>query len=218
MTDVERDDTRLKALRDAPEPEVGPVRELVVNKLWLWRKIGLVLGVMIALLIAATMLSPIPGARYVVGGIDKIYQAIAFAVLVFPLILTDSRRWKWVVPVAVLYGGLIELIQPTVGRHAEWLDWGADVTGVLMGAALAELLHDRLRDRFFADDGASDESDADEAARLEAMRAEMMDELRVALHEELTSISRIDTAAGQEVDTPPGQTTEDPARSALLRH
>ena len=45
MTDVERDDTRLKALRDAPEPEVGPVRELVVNKLWLWRKIGLVLGV-----------------------------------------------------------------------------------------------------------------------------------------------------------------------------
>lgn len=203
MSDVDRIDARLAVLRDAggsqvePNAERGPVRDLVVSKLWLWRKIGLMLGVMITLLIAATSLSPIPTDRYMVGGLDKIYQALAFAALVFPLILTDARRWKWVVPLAVAYGGVIELIQPTVGRHAEWLDWGADVTGVLMGAALAELLHDRLRDRFFADSRDASDSAEDEAQRLEAMRAEMMDDLRQALREELSSITRIDAATAQ---------------------
>ena len=58
------------------------------------------------------------------------------------------------------------------------------------GAALAEILHDRIRDRFFAVDGGDEaEEDAEaEAQRIEAMRAELMDELRVALREELNTL------------------------------
>jgi hypothetical protein len=162
----------------------------MVGQTWLWRWSGLVLSLLIALLVASLTLTPLPAGRFVTGGLDKVYHFLAFAALIFPAILTDSRRWFWAVPAAVAYGGLIELIQPSVGRSAEWLDFGADLTGVLAGAALAEILHDRIRDRFFAVEVPvlpQDEAEA-EARRMEAMRADLMDELRVVLREELSGM------------------------------
>ncbi len=43
---------------------------------------------------------------------------------------------------AILYGGLIEIIQEyfTIRRTAEWLDWGADILGVGLGFSLGGLL------------------------------------------------------------------------------
>lgn len=43
---------------------------------------------------------------------------------------------------AVLYGGLIELAQYyiTNTRSADWLDWGADIVGIIAGVGLFELL------------------------------------------------------------------------------
>lgn len=167
----------------------GAPSALRVGQTWLWRWSGLVLGLMIALVIAVLTLSPMPAGR-LGHGIDKVYHFLAFAGLIFPLILTNSRRWTWAVPLSVAYGGLIELIQPSVGRSAEWLDFGADITGVLAGAALAEILHDRLRDRFFALEAppGPEVEAAAEAARLEAMRADLVDELREVLREELSNL------------------------------
>jgi VanZ family protein len=39
----------------------------------------------------------------------------------------------------ILCGGLIELIQPYVNRHGEWLDMLANTSGVILGALLAHL-------------------------------------------------------------------------------
>ncbi|MBN8294471.1 VanZ family protein [Rhodobacter sp. NTK016B] len=168
------------------------MQTLAVGQAWFWRVSGLVVSVVAALLIAALTLTPIPTQTTLANGLDKVYHFVAFVGLIFPLILTDSRRWPWAVPLCIAYGGLIELIQPTVGRAAEWLDFGADVTGVLAGAALAEILHDRIRDRFFAVDGLGEDEELSdeeaEAARVEAMRIDLMDELRVVLREELTTL------------------------------
>ncbi|GAB4270003.1 MAG: hypothetical protein Kow0013_21960 [Pararhodobacter sp.] len=178
--------------RDA-EPGRGAgqtLRLMISQREWLWRKSGLVFAGFLALVIASLTLTPLPGGISVPGGIDKVYHFVAFTALIFPLILTDSRRWFWAVPAAILYGGAIELIQPTVGRTAELLDFGADITGVLAGAALAEILHDRIRATVFELPDApvspedTGESDAD---RMEAMRAELMAEMRRALREELSS-------------------------------
>ncbi len=158
----------------------------------LWRRAGLLLGVALAVLVGLATLLPVNGAVPQVSGLDKVYHFIAFAVLIFPLILTDSRRWFWAVPLAIAYGGAIELIQPSVGRGAEWLDWGADISGVLAGAALAELLHDRLHRRFLAasHNEAARLAAESEAARAEAMRLALMEDLRSVLREELAAINR----------------------------
>lgn len=197
MRDMDRVEERLKAIRGAPNGASEGVRTFIAGQEWAWRKLGLVMGFVLAILIAGLTLSPMPANVFAVSNIDKLYHFAAFACLIFPLIVTDSRRWFWAVPMVVLYGGAIELIQPTVGRMAEWLDFGANVTGVLAGAALAELLHDRIRRAVFDADTqlADPEQSQAEEQRLELMRAELMDELRVVLREELAAVPRLETEA-----------------------
>ena len=203
-------EARLKAMRSSSGGAHTGLRSLIVGQEWAWRKLGLVLALMVALLIAALTLSPMPSGVRIASGFDKLYHFTAFLCLIFPLIVTDSRRWYWAVPLTIIYGGAIELIQPTVGRAAEWLDFGANVSGVLAGAALAELLHDRIRRSVFDADKhlIPGEDDDAEEKRLEAMRVELMDDLRVVLREELAAVPRpgVDAPVGpspaEEADTP----------------
>ena len=186
-------------------PRASWLPALILQREWFWRKAGIVLGGLIAVVLCMTMLTPAPPTGAMVPGMDKLFHTLGFALLVFPLIVTDSRRWFWVVPLAILFGGAIELVQPLVGRRAEWLDFGADVTGVLIGAALAELLHDRIRERMLearAAQALPAEDTTDEAARLERIRAELMDELRVVLREELAG-ARPDAPTRHVVPRPP---------------
>ena len=153
-----------------------------------WRRAGLLAGGLTAVVIGFATLMPVSGALPMGGGLDKLFHVLGFAALVFPLILTDSRRWPWAVPLAIAFGGAIELIQPSVGRTAEWLDFGADVTGVLIGAALGEVLHDRLRARRRRRAATAAARRAESAPPPEARQADLLDEMRVALREELTSL------------------------------
>jgi len=41
-----------------------------------------------------------------------------------------------VLPIALLFGGAIELIQPYLGRGGELADFAADAAGIVFGAAL----------------------------------------------------------------------------------
>ena len=45
---------------------------------------------------------------------------------------------------ASVFGGLIEVIQPSFGRSADMQDWIADIAGVALGIVLA-LVYRRLR-------------------------------------------------------------------------
>lgn len=94
----------------------------------------------LALLCAITVVSLYPHANLLaVPGTDKTHHLIAYAVLVFPTALRRPHRWRLIMLFFILCGGLIELIQPYVNRHGEWLDMLANTSGVILGALLAHL-------------------------------------------------------------------------------
>lgn len=185
--------------------ESGAARKAREQRAHRWRALGLGMGAVLAGIVALAMLVPVPPRAPQAPGLDKLVHFLAFAALIFPVILTDSRRWYWAVPLAIAFGGAIELIQPSVGRGAEWLDWGADISGVLAGAALAELLHDRMLRRVVGqlDAEVARHEAAEEAQRIESLRAEMVADLRIALREELAAIAR-------PVAVPPADASEHP--------
>lgn len=107
--------------------------------------LGLAAGAVLAVIIGLLTLTPAPvpyDAKFV--SIDKLYHLIAFAALVFPVIATDSRRWIWAAPLAIAYGGAIELIQPYVNRTGTWEDAIANTVGVAIGVWLGRRAHRRL--------------------------------------------------------------------------
>lgn len=98
------------------------------------QRIGVLITVILAVIIAALTLAPVSGGD--IPGSDKLYHALAFAALAFPL---PFARPRLAIPVAlgvIAYGGMIELIQPYFNRNAEWADFFADTVGAIIGAAL----------------------------------------------------------------------------------
>jgi hypothetical protein len=178
---------------------------MLVNMRGLWAAAGLMLGSLMAGIILVTTLTPPIYPTFGVSYMDKVYHFGAFALLVFPIILTEPRRWVWAVPVCIGFGGAIELAQPSFGRSAEWLDFGADVSGVLAGAALAEVLHDHIRAwaANLRGDRVEETPEIDEHALREKMREELRAELRETLHQELAKSPMGSLSSAQSGTAPP---------------
>lgn len=97
------------------------------------------LTVLIALALCIATLSP---GMPAVGpqGSDKWQHFGGFALLVLPL---SYARPGWGLPIligAAAFGGLIELVQPSVGRDAEWADLAADIAGAATGILAMRVL------------------------------------------------------------------------------
>jgi VanZ family protein len=107
-------------------------------------KRGRIATAAIALLTVALTLTPGDEQIHAPGGMDKLFHFLAFFALVLPVALTEPRRWVLLVCLAAGLGGAIELIQPHVGRQAEWGDALANAAGALAGALLGRWLHPRL--------------------------------------------------------------------------
>lgn len=103
-------------------------------------RLALALSAVIALAIAVLTLMPGEAVPDAPGG-DKVHHFVAFGALVLPVVVVRPRHALWAVPLAIGYGGAIELIQPHVGRHGEWADAVANALGACMGAALGWGLH-----------------------------------------------------------------------------
>ena len=73
-------------------------------------------------------------------GSDKNYHFLAFALLVMPLTFQNLKNAYWLLPVAVVFGAIIELLQPHLGRHGELNDLYADAFGALIGVILVALV------------------------------------------------------------------------------
>ena len=54
---------------------------------------------------------------------DKIYQAVAFAGLIFPVAFFRPPWLMMVIPIFAAFGGVIGLLQPYVGRECSLQDW-----------------------------------------------------------------------------------------------
>ena len=104
------------------------------------RNLALGLTALIALAIGVLSLIPLPQGPDL-PGTDKTHHLIAYGALVLPLATLAPRSLLWLVPLALAYGGAIELIQPFTGRFGEWLDLAANGTGLLLGAGLGLILN-----------------------------------------------------------------------------
>ncbi len=105
-----------------------------------------ILTALITLAIGVTTLMPSTGGHSTLLGLDKVAHLLAFAGLVIPMALAQPRRFPLIFALALAYGGLIEIVQPHVGRSAEWADLVADGLGAALGIALALTLRRRLID------------------------------------------------------------------------
>ena len=104
--------------------------------------IGSIVTLILALVIAVLTLMPMPSGGP--AGSDKIYHILAFASLAFPLSLVRPRLAILVALGVIAYGVSIELVQPFLGRQAEWADLVADAFGAVLGAGAGYVLSGRL--------------------------------------------------------------------------
>ena len=109
------------------------------------RRARVTILVLVSLLILGLSLMPRPiQVLKDVSYSDKIEHCVAYMVLAFcmcgafmrkgylPLILT--------IVVCAAYGGMIEIVQPFMGRMKDALDFVADVSGATIGAMLSGLV------------------------------------------------------------------------------
>jgi len=103
------------------------------------------LTLIVTTFLTVAMLWPINQPSQAPDGTDKLVHLIAFAALAFPLARTGRIGLIPVFVGASVFGGIIEVLQPSFGRSADTQDWIADIAGVGLGIGLALLYH-RLRD------------------------------------------------------------------------
>ena len=103
-----------------------------VQKRTVWLTLSFGLAGIIAVLTLIPQVEMPAGPR----GIDKLYHVAAFAALVFPTALLRPGRWRSAGFIAILSGGIIEIIQPAVGRSSDMSDLLADALGVAVGILL----------------------------------------------------------------------------------
>lgn len=92
--------------------------------------------VIVGAIIAIYTLFPVETPSDSFSGSDKVFHCIAFAALTFPSAFLYRRAIRWIAPTAIMFGILIELIQPYVGRNGELADFYADALGATLGVAL----------------------------------------------------------------------------------
>ena len=106
-----------------------PCRRIIV----LWLTIGLMVCIGVLALIPLDF-SEVPGS-------DKDHHILAFASLVLPCAVLYPRGIPRLILGGAVYGALIEIIQPLVGRSGDFIDFSADLAGMGLGAILGLGIH-----------------------------------------------------------------------------
>jgi len=102
------------------------------EKHWLIISIIILGGITVLSLIPLNELPETPGS-------DKIHHLVAYAILAYPTSLRRPKGWQNILIFFAIYGGVIELIQPFVNRHGEWVDLIANTMGLMVGCLITIL-------------------------------------------------------------------------------
>lgn len=105
-----------------------------------WKSIVVSIGILYVSLVRD------PGINLpTLAGADKWVHIVMYALLGCALSwdswrmkLAGWRLWMMAVVIPMVYGGIIEIVQEQwfTPRSGEWMDWGADCIGVLVGAVV----------------------------------------------------------------------------------
>lgn len=82
-----------------------------------------------------------------VRGVDKTHHFLAYVALAFPVALRQPKYWQAIIVSFFVISGIIEIVQPYVNRHGEWLDLLANGLGLLTGTLIA-LFFNKHRKRY----------------------------------------------------------------------
>lgn len=102
-------------------------------------RIALALTMALALAVAIATLTPADNLPPVPGG-DKLHHFLAFGLLAVPMAFARPQAVLWIILAVSAYGGVIEIIQPYVGRHGDVMDALANAAGAVSGGALGVML------------------------------------------------------------------------------
>ena len=90
--------------------------------------VGFIIGgliISLATLLPAENLPSTPGS-------DKLHHVIGFGGWALMCAFGPFKRFVYMTLFIIFWGGMIELIQPSVNRYGEWLDFYADAFGALL--------------------------------------------------------------------------------------
>ena len=102
------------------------------------------LTLVVTAILTVAMLWPLDQPPPLPDGGDKLVHLIAFAALSFPLSRTGRFGLLPVFVGASVFGGIVELIQPSFNRSSDINDWFADIMGIVIGI-ICGLIYRRLR-------------------------------------------------------------------------
>ena len=109
-----------------------------INRYWIQLSLAMLLA------ITALSLHPLDNLPEAPGS-DKTHHLIAYAALAYPASLRKPKQWQAIITIFALYSGLIELIQPHVNRYGEWMDFLANISGLIIGIAMAFLINKLMK-------------------------------------------------------------------------
>ena len=89
-------------------------------------------------IITIASLAPLSQLPEVSGG-DKLHHVFSYAILMLPAAIVKPKQFYCLFFVFLMWGGLIELVQPYVNRFAEWSDFFANGLGLTLGLAIGKL-------------------------------------------------------------------------------
>lgn len=101
-----------------------------------FRRVGIVLSLLALVILTVLLMLPSDKTPQAGTVFDKVLHAVAYFGLCLPVLLVWPAIWRWVLVLVALHGGVIELVQPMVGRSGEL----ADVLANMIGAGLAVLV------------------------------------------------------------------------------
>ena len=99
--------------------------------------------IFLLLVIAFLSLYPLPKLPEF-QGTDKTYHLVAYFLLALPSGLKKPNKWVLFIFLFIIFGGVIEMIQPYVNRYGEWLDFLANTIGVIFGFFVGVVLNNKF--------------------------------------------------------------------------
>ena len=99
--------------------------------------------ILLLLVIAFLSLYPLPKLPEF-HGTDKTHHLFAYFLLAFPTGLQKPNKWVLFILLFIIFGGVIEVIQPYVNRYGEWLDFLANTIGVIFGFFVGVVLNNKF--------------------------------------------------------------------------